>query len=132
LLTQTVPTSGQGQPPELAALAAAAADPIAARRSLGRLGRNGLARVDHGLLHMHRLTRAIVADQLTPGSAAAYRAHAERLLVAACPGDPCDPHTWPGWAAVLPHLLAVDPARSPSSQVRDLGLPRFLVHVLAR
>jgi hypothetical protein len=125
LLVQELPASGQGPQPELAALAAAAANPVAAHRSLGRLGRYGLARVDHGLLHLHRLTRAIVAGHLGPRGAAAYRAHAERLLVAACPSDPRDPRTWPSWARILPHLLAIDPATSPSPHLRDLTNSAF-------
>jgi hypothetical protein len=130
LLTQTLPVSDQDQPPELAALAAAAVSPIAAHRSLGRLDSYGLARVDHGL-HLHRLTRAIVVDQLTPKRAAAYRAHAQRLLVAACPGDPRDLRTWSGWARILPHLLAVDPATSSNPEVRDL-VCRAVCYMLRR
>jgi hypothetical protein len=49
------------------------------------------------------------------------RAAAEGVLVANDPGDPADPVTWPGWAQLLPHLLAVEPAVSGDPDVRSLA-----------
>ena len=71
-----------------------------------------LARIDqHGLV-MHRLTQAILRDHLPPGQAAETRAGAVAVLAANNPGDPELPSTWPGWARLLPHLLALDPETS--------------------
>jgi tetratricopeptide (TPR) repeat protein len=122
LIAQAHP-AGDNVPPELEALAAAVASPVAAHRSLGRVGRYGLARarVDRGGIQLHRLTQAVLRDQLPAGQAGAYRAHAEALLVAADPGKELDPASWPGWARILPHLLAVDPATSPDPALRDLA-----------
>ncbi|HEX6403536.1 MAG TPA: FxSxx-COOH system tetratricopeptide repeat protein [Pseudonocardiaceae bacterium] len=107
-------------PPELEALTATVISPVAAHRSLGRIGNYGLGRLDSGL-QLHRLTQAVLRDQLGVESAAAYRAYAQALLVAADPGDHQDPTRWPSWAGLLPHLLASDPATSPSVDLRDLA-----------
>jgi hypothetical protein len=109
-----------GGPPEMKALALAVASPVAAARSLGRVGRYGLGRVDNGL-RLHRLTQAILRDQLDAHQTAAYRVYAQALLVAADPGNERDPVTWPGWARILPHLLATDLATSPNPDLRDLA-----------
>jgi hypothetical protein len=93
-------------------LAAAAADPVAWREVLARIRQQALARLDqHGLL-MHRLTQAIVRGYLPPDQADAARGAAEALLTANHPGDEELPSTWPGWAQVLAHLLALDPDAS--------------------
>ncbi|MGH3874654.1 MAG: FxSxx-COOH system tetratricopeptide repeat protein, partial [Pseudonocardiaceae bacterium] len=118
ILTRPIATAGQ--PPELAVLAAAVANPVVAHRSLGRIGSYGLARIERGL-QLHRLTQAVLRDQLTGDHATAYRRYAQELLVAADPGNERDPVCWPGWALILPHLLATDPATSPSPEMRDLA-----------
>jgi tetratricopeptide (TPR) repeat protein len=102
-------------------LAAVAADAVAWRRAVAWLGRSALARIDQGGLVMHRLTQAIVGGQLDDEQAAATRAAAEAVLGAAHPGDPRDPQTWPGWATLLPHLLALDPAKTAADGFCDLA-----------
>ena len=72
----------------------------------GSAGRRWPAIDQRGLL-MHRLTQAILRDRLPPDQAAATRACAEAVLAASDPGDPDDPGTWPEWARLLPHLLAL-------------------------
>ncbi len=120
ILTQPISPAGHDRPPELEALAAAVTSPVAAHRSLGWVGRYGLARTDHGL-QLHRLTQTVLREQLAADSTAAYRAYAQALLVAADPGDERDPAYWPSWARLLPHLLATDPATSPSAALRQLA-----------
>ncbi len=120
VLIGRIAATGHRQPPELEALTATVTSPVAAYRSLGRVGRYGLARIDRGL-QLHRLTQAVLRDQLTPDSTAAYRSYAQALLVAADPGYHGHPTSWPRWARILPHLLATDPATSPSSDLRDLA-----------
>jgi hypothetical protein len=100
-------------------LAEAAADPLAWRQVLGRVREQALARLDeHGLV-MHRLTQAIVRGYLPPDQAAATREEAAAVLAAGHPGDEALPSTWPGWARLLPHLLAVDPEAA-TAAVSDL------------
>ncbi|MGH3851910.1 MAG: FxSxx-COOH system tetratricopeptide repeat protein [Pseudonocardiaceae bacterium] len=120
LLTRPITVPGRDRPPELAALTASVASPVTAHRSLGRIGSYGLARTEGGL-QLHRLTQAVLRDQLTDAHAAAYRGYAQALLVAADPGDEQDPAYWLGWARILPHLLATDPATSASPDLRDLA-----------
>jgi hypothetical protein len=102
-------------------LASKAADPVAFRRLLARIGRNALARIDHDGLQLHQLTQAILCDQLTHSQAAAIRARAEAVLAANRPGNPDDPANWPAWAALLPHLLAADPATTANAALRNLA-----------
>jgi hypothetical protein len=118
--TRPIAATSHSQPPELEALISAVTSPVAVHRSLGRLGSYGLARVDRGL-QLHPLTQAVLRNQLSADSAAAYRSYAQALLVAANPGDERDPVSWPGWARILPHLLATDPATSLSSDLRELA-----------
>jgi len=100
-------------------LAAAVGDPVAWRTVLGRVRAQALARLDQRGLVMHRLTQAIVRGVLPPDEAAAARAAAHAVLAANHPGDEKLPSTWPGWAQLLPHLLAADPdAAEPT--LRDL------------
>ena len=99
-------------------LADRAADPIAWRQTLARLARRSLARIDQRGLVMHRLTQAILRDRLPPGQAAATRAHAEAVLAACDLGNGVDPATWPGWAVLMPHLLAADLAATDNPELR--------------
>ena len=95
-----------------APLGSTAADPFAWRQVLARIRQQTLARLDqHGLL-MHRLTQAIIRGYLSPSEVAAACDQAAALLAANHPGDEEQPATWPGWARLLPHLLALDPDAS--------------------
>ena len=95
-----------------APLAAVAADPFAWRLVLARVRQQALARLDKQGLQMHRLTQAILRDYLPQDQAAAIRDGAAALLAANQPGDRDLPATWPRWARLLPHLLALDPEAS--------------------
>jgi tetratricopeptide (TPR) repeat protein len=110
-------------------LAEAAKDPLAWRQVLGRVRQQALARLDqHGLV-MHRLTQAIIRGYLPPSQAAATRDAAAALLAANHPGDEALPTTWPGWARLLPHLLALDPEASTEALSR---LTYYAIWYLAR
>jgi TIR domain/NB-ARC domain len=95
-----------------APLADKAADPLAWRQVLARVRQQALARLDQHGLQMHRLTQAILRGYLPPEQAADTRDRAAALLAANHPGDEALPSTWPGWARLLPHLLALDPGTS--------------------
>jgi transcriptional regulator with XRE-family HTH domain len=101
-------------------LAAQAADPLAWRQTLAQLAGHSLARVDHRGLQMHRLTQAILRDQLTPVRAAAGRRYTEAILAASDPGHPPDPDTWARWAQLMPHVLAADLAGTDNPALRQL------------
>ncbi|CAL9531683.1 hypothetical protein SUDANB105_04033 [Streptomyces sp. enrichment culture] len=78
-------------------------------RVLSEIHRHGLARVAGGSVHLHRLTQAVLRDQLSAGERATAAYHASCLLAAASPGNASDPAGWPRWPDLLPHMLAIDP-----------------------
>ena len=96
--------------PEL--LAERAADPVAWGQVTARIRRQALARVDRQGLLMHRLTQAIIRGHLAPDVTFTTKTLAAAVLVASHPGDVNLPVTWPAWARLLPHLLAVNPDAS--------------------
>ena len=108
-------------------LAGKASDPVAWGQVLARIGRQALVRIDHHGLQMHRLTAAIIGQSLSPPEQAAARAAAERLVVAAAPAITGDLRGWPLWAAILPHLLHLDPATSENGDLRLLACDATLV-----
>jgi transcriptional regulator with XRE-family HTH domain len=101
-------------------LAAQAADPLAWRQTLAQLAGQSLARIDQHGLQMHRLTQAILRDQLIPAEAAVTRQRTEAILAASDPGEPPDPASWPGWAELIPHVLAADLAGTDNPDLRQL------------
>jgi hypothetical protein len=102
-------------------LGGSAADLLAWRKLLTGLGRSALARVDRRSVQLHRLTQAVLRDQFGPDRASATRALAGTILATNSPGDPGDPVSWPGWAQLMPHILAIDPAASSDPAVRSLA-----------
>ncbi|MGH3915474.1 MAG: FxSxx-COOH system tetratricopeptide repeat protein [Pseudonocardiaceae bacterium] len=121
LLTHPVVATGDDQPPELKALIETVTNPVAAYVSLQWVGSYGLARIVGRGLQLHRLTQTVLRDQLGTEDTAAYRTYAQALLVAADPGDEREPKCWPGWARILPHLLATDPATGSRPDLRELA-----------
>ncbi|NUO44484.1 MAG: tetratricopeptide repeat protein [Streptomyces sp.] len=93
-------------------------EPRAFRRVLGSVERFGLARVAGGSIQVHRLTQAVLRDQLTPEQRALAARRASLLLAGCAPVSAADPATWPRWPAMLPHLLALSPGDLTSSDAR--------------
>ena len=102
-------------------LSGSAADPLAWRKMLTALNQSALAQADEMTVHMHRLTQAILRDQLTPAQAAATRTQTETILAVSDPGDPSNPATWPMWAGLMPHLLAAGLAATDSPALRTMA-----------
>jgi hypothetical protein len=103
-------TSAAGQLPQ--PLGPVATDPLAWGQVLTRISEQALARIDSQGLLTHRLTQAVIRTRLSAGEAAAARSQAAALLTASHPGNVELPSTWPRWARLLPHLLALDPDAS--------------------
>ncbi|MFF3690052.1 FxSxx-COOH system tetratricopeptide repeat protein [Streptomyces sp. NPDC002187] len=103
-------------PPALAGLLG---NPLAARKALRALAGQGLARIQDGMVQLHRLTQTIVRDQLTASERTEAARAAEALLVAAYPGQASDPTTWPAWPNLISHLLTLDPAGLTTSDGRN-------------
>ncbi|MEU8335986.1 FxSxx-COOH system tetratricopeptide repeat protein, partial [Micromonospora tulbaghiae] len=112
-------------------LAAVINKPLARRRSIARIGDYGLAKVSIEGITVHRLVQAVLRDQLAPTAVEQLRTRIEKVLGMAKPGDPRDPAAWQGWARLLPHLLAADPASSTNSDLRDLA-NRAIVFLIVR
>ena len=115
-------TSAADQLPEQ--LRSSAADTVDWRRLLTLLGRSALVRVDRDSLQMHRLTQAVLRDQLirvASERAAMTRQQAATILIANDPGDPDNPISWPAWAQLLPHILAVGSSAISDTSFRNLA-----------
>jgi hypothetical protein len=102
-------------------LATTVRDPLAFHRSVGRMVRYGLARLDDDGPVLHRLTQAVLRDDLTPSDRDISRQQVDWLLIAARPDDGQAPANWPRWARLLPHVLAADPANSSNQKLRALA-----------
>lgn len=104
-----------------ALLAEKVADPVAWRQVLARIGHHALVRVERNGLQMHRLTQAIIRSHLPASTAIARRGQAEAIVAASHPGDERSPSSWPGWARLLPHLLAMNPADNSDARLRAVA-----------
>lgn len=95
-------------------------DPITLRRAVGRLNNLGLAKSDSGTLRMHRLTQAIIREDMPAADRAKLLSDVQILLAMKYPGDPDDARNWPGWARLLPHLIATHAEESGNRNLRSL------------
>ncbi len=102
-------------PESLAGLAAGSS--LGWRECLGRIAALGLARLSGEAIQLHRLTQSLLREWGDP--AQQHRALAARLIAAAAPDNGHDPAQWPTWTALLPHLLALDPAVTTLEDLRD-------------
>ncbi|WP_327722794.1 FxSxx-COOH system tetratricopeptide repeat protein (plasmid) [Streptomyces sp. NBC_00490] len=93
---------------------------LPAGKALRAISRHSLARIQDGTVQVHRLIQTLLRDQLTPDQLQQAARNAEALLTVADPGDVREPSTWPGWQALLPHLLAADPALITTEAGRDI------------
>jgi hypothetical protein len=111
--------------------------PVAARhllfhRTLGRLISLGLVKATEQDLQLHQLTQAIVSAHRPDPDRAEDRARARaiKLVAASSPGDhAADPALWPAWAALVPHLVALDPAGTNAAGLRGVA-PDVLWYLL--
>jgi tetratricopeptide (TPR) repeat protein len=106
-------------PQVLEALRKVIGKPLIRQESIGRVGVYGLARLGPGMVTVHRLTQAVVRSQMGLSTSAELSAHLESVLGQMNPGDPKNPENWPSWARLLPHLLAVSPAKTSSPVLRQ-------------
>ncbi|MFI9832726.1 FxSxx-COOH system tetratricopeptide repeat protein [Streptomyces sp. NPDC051913] len=93
---------------------------LAAGSAVEAVARHGLARVAGGTLQLHRLTQDMLKGQMKGQEQDQAMADAETLLTAAYPGDAWEPRRWPAWQILLPHVLAIDPARLDTSRARNV------------
>jgi tetratricopeptide (TPR) repeat protein len=103
-------------------LSQAARSTLRLRRTLGRIARYGLARVDHSNIQLHRLVQLIIAQQIDDANRQKTRECADVILANACPRDSRDTVSWNQWDRLMPHLLATDLARTDSSALRSAAV----------
>jgi tetratricopeptide (TPR) repeat protein len=112
-------------------LASVATATLAFGKSVGRLGRYSLARLNPDGPVLHRLIQAILRDSLDPTTRDETRHRAIQLLVAAQPDDGTTPALWFKWGQLLPHILAADPATTDNHALKYLAYSAVW-HLLAR
>ncbi|HEV3496742.1 MAG TPA: FxSxx-COOH system tetratricopeptide repeat protein, partial [Actinomycetes bacterium] len=124
LAPEPVPLSLLTGQPELLdePLRTTAADPDALADTVGALVGYSLARRHPDGLQVHRLVQAVIRHQLPPDRQQATAERVVALLASASPGDPEDPTSWPGYAALAPHVLAAAPLADASPAGRHLVL----------
>jgi TIR domain-containing protein/tetratricopeptide repeat protein len=64
-----------------------------------------LCRRDGDAIQVHRLVQAVISSRLSQPQHATAVSNLARLMIAAIPGNPDDPATWPAWGALAPHIL---------------------------
>jgi tetratricopeptide (TPR) repeat protein len=82
-------------------------DPFALDEAVAAVRRYGLAKVSEQAMLMHRLLQQVIRDGLDPDRRVDRTAGVVRLLRRVVPGDSSDPASWPVYARLLPHVLAV-------------------------
>jgi hypothetical protein len=98
-----------------------AADKFALRECLARAAGFGLVQVGGDVVVMHRLTQAVIRDDLGESGRSACRTDAEAMLVLGHPGNLRDPANWPRWSQLMPHVLAMEPTTTASDDTRHLA-----------
>jgi tetratricopeptide (TPR) repeat protein len=104
-------------------LATAVGDPLAYQQNTAALRRYSLIKTsqDGQTLSVHRLVQQVVRDRLGLDRRRQLVAAALRLLQAAFPDAYTDPHAWPVYAQLLPHVLAA----TGHAEALDTGLERI-------
>jgi tetratricopeptide (TPR) repeat protein len=92
--------------------------------SLGHLASYSLINVVGDSVAVHRLVQAVTRQSLEPQRLATVMATAVALLEQALPAQPDQPESWPRFARMVPHVLALLPPESP-------GLPRTVGYLAA-
>lgn len=99
-------------------------EPILVARSVRELGRFALISTTGQQVTVHRLTQALVRDELSADEQARYRQEVHLRLAAAAPSNPDNPQGWPRFHELIPHLTspAVQLEKSQDQTVRELAL----------
>ncbi len=107
-------------PPALAALNTAAALSTCAE-AVRTVGLAFPASPGSRQLQLHRLTRSVIADGMDQSERRAVSMVAENIVSAAQPDDGSNPRLWVRWRQLMPHLLALRPARSANPLLRNMA-----------
>ncbi|MDG4809168.1 FxSxx-COOH system tetratricopeptide repeat protein [Micromonospora sp. WMMD1120] len=126
LAPEPIPMTLLGTAPEAVAesLRPVVASPMRLYRTATQLG--DLVRLSQRGIQVHRLVQTLVLSQLDATGRDDLRRQAGGLVAAAHPGDPASASTWPAWAQLMPHLLALDLDGTDDQRVRGLACDSML------
>jgi tetratricopeptide (TPR) repeat protein len=74
------------------------------------------------ILHMHRMVHQTVRDGITESDREEFSRVVQSALAAANPGRPDNPHNWPRYAELAPHLKAANVLESDDAAIQTLVL----------
>ncbi|WP_198541716.1 FxSxx-COOH system tetratricopeptide repeat protein, partial [Parafrankia colletiae] len=107
-------------------------DPATTHDCIAVVVKYALARRTGTSLQIHRLVHALLRTQLGETESINFLAGALQLLGTANPGAAADPETWPAYAALTPHAVAVTSHLSTVGQIQEPVDFRRLVLELCR
>jgi tetratricopeptide (TPR) repeat protein len=97
-------------------------DPITLSRAIRELGRFALARIDGRTIVIHRLTQALLRDELTREEQDNFREQAHLILATGAPKNPDDSQLWPRYADLIAHAQSTRLEGSRQSAARRFAL----------
>ncbi len=97
-------------------------DPLVLADAVGAAAALSLVRRQPGSFQVHRLVQAVIRGHLDPPERTAVAADVAAMVAAAHPGDPNLPTSWPGYAALAPHVFALGAAADGQDAARHLVL----------
>jgi tetratricopeptide (TPR) repeat protein len=106
------------------------ADPIRLARAIRELGRFALIRIEGRAWHIHRLTQALLRDDLSPEDQARYREQAQLVLAVGAPQEPTNDRNWPRYAELVAHVASeatrIDQSANPAVRRFATDMVRYL------
>jgi hypothetical protein len=105
-------------------------DPIRLARAIRELGRFALIRIEGRAWHIHRLTQALLRDDLPPDDQERYREQAQLVLAVGAPQEPTNDRNWPRYAELVSHVASeatrIDQSGDPAVRRFATDMVRYL------
>jgi Tetratricopeptide repeat len=106
------------------------ADPIRLARAIRELGRFALIRIEGRAWHIHRLTQALLRDDLEPEDQERYREQAQLVLAVGAPQEPTNDRNWARYAELVAHVASdatqIDQSEDPAVRHFATDIVRYL------
>jgi hypothetical protein len=105
-------------------------DPIRLSRAIRELGRFALIRIEGRTWHIHRLTQALLRDDLPSEEQDRYREQAQLVLAVGAPQEPTNDRNWPRYGELVAHVAAdavqLDQSEDPTVRHFATDMVRYL------
>lgn len=105
-------------------------DPIRLARAIRELGRFALIRIEGRAWHIHRLTQALLRDDLPPLDQDKYREQAQLVLAVGAPQEPTNDRNWSRYAELVAHVASeptgIDKSENPAVRHFATDMVRYL------